>query len=352
MDRYDANEHLHTILLEILSRLEAHNDSWPYREAVDTTVVTDYLTHITTPIDLTIIRSRLESRRHYISVRLFAADVLLMCDNCRTYNENHYDYFRTADELERFAAGLLETISVEERRLDGSLIIGTHAVAPAVAAVPTPARDAPDPAADGEAGDDETRTQGPSSRSVVSKVKHAEIVVDDDDEDDDDDDDDDDDGDGGDGGDGADGADGNGTGDAADADAAAAGGDGGGDGTGDAAGAASEQAMLEQLEEDAADAAQLAADGHDKDHVEGDDDDDDEDEDEDEEEEEDEDEDEDEEEDDEEEEDEGEEDEEEEENDDGDANAGGNDDDDDDDDNGGDHDDDDDDDDDGMDEGA
>jgi hypothetical protein len=74
--------------------------AWPFEEPVDTNVVTDYLTVVSDPIDLSAIAARLESG-FYRTKDIFIADFRRMCDNCRKYNPKDTVYFQCADAIEK-----------------------------------------------------------------------------------------------------------------------------------------------------------------------------------------------------------------------------------------------------------
>eukprot|EP00041_Stephanoeca_diplocostata_P028857 m.835238 g.835238 ORF g.835238 m.835238 type:complete len:1257 (+) comp23453_c0_seq4:506-4276(+) len=70
---------------EIWKDLRRHQDAWPFLEPVDATAVPDYYHVVKDPVDLSMIKLKLDSVG-YLDVDKFADDVRLMFDNCASYN--------------------------------------------------------------------------------------------------------------------------------------------------------------------------------------------------------------------------------------------------------------------------
>ena len=87
-------EKLKNDMRALLSRVRAHGYAKPFLEPVDVKVVTDYLTIIKNPIDLRTIGEKIE-KGLYITMNMMCADLQLMIDNCKTYNDEK-SYFYTA----------------------------------------------------------------------------------------------------------------------------------------------------------------------------------------------------------------------------------------------------------------
>jgi histone acetyltransferase len=103
----DHKTRLYQVLKPLLSDLTHHPASWPFRKPVDPNEVPDYPTVITMPMDLATMAKRLESE-HYKSIADFTADVRLVCENCRTYNDPDTVYYKNANILEKFYADKLK----------------------------------------------------------------------------------------------------------------------------------------------------------------------------------------------------------------------------------------------------
>ena len=54
------------------------------------------------PVDLSLIKKRLDSKTYYITLNMFAADVSRMCANARVYNNAETIYFKLANRIEEF----------------------------------------------------------------------------------------------------------------------------------------------------------------------------------------------------------------------------------------------------------
>ncbi|XP_054253051.1 bromodomain adjacent to zinc finger domain protein 2A [Indicator indicator] len=71
----------------ILMEMESHEDAWPFLEPVNPRLVPGYRKIIKNPMDFGTMRTRL-LQGGYSSSEEFAADALLVFDNCRTFNED------------------------------------------------------------------------------------------------------------------------------------------------------------------------------------------------------------------------------------------------------------------------
>jgi histone acetyltransferase len=52
------------------------------------------------PIDLSLIRKRLDSGTYYLTLNIFVADVNRMCANARVYNAAETVYYKLANKVE------------------------------------------------------------------------------------------------------------------------------------------------------------------------------------------------------------------------------------------------------------
>ena len=101
-----AKNALKSELLGMIVKLEEQQFSWPFREPVDTTEVKDYLTIIKEPIDLLTIDKRVRKGDHYKSRNMLYADLMLMVNNCKLYNEEASTYVQCAQNLETYLKAL------------------------------------------------------------------------------------------------------------------------------------------------------------------------------------------------------------------------------------------------------
>ncbi|XP_069735525.1 bromodomain adjacent to zinc finger domain protein 2A-like [Phaenicophaeus curvirostris] len=71
----------------ILMEMESHEDAWPFLEPVNPRLVPGYRKIIKNPMDFATMRTRL-LQGGYSSSEEFAADAMLVFDNCQTFNED------------------------------------------------------------------------------------------------------------------------------------------------------------------------------------------------------------------------------------------------------------------------
>jgi histone acetyltransferase len=97
-------------LLSMIRKIEEQQFVWPFREPVDTSEVADYLDVIKEPIDLSTIEKRIRQDNHYKSKQMLFADLMLMVNNCKLYNEEVSLYVQCAVNLERFLSSMFHDI--------------------------------------------------------------------------------------------------------------------------------------------------------------------------------------------------------------------------------------------------
>uniref|UniRef100_A0A8C3U849 Bromodomain adjacent to zinc finger domain 2A n=1 Tax=Catharus ustulatus TaxID=91951 RepID=A0A8C3U849_CATUS len=85
----------------ILMEMESHEDAWPFLEPVNPRLVPGYRKIIKNPMDFGTMRTRL-LRGGYSSSAEFAADALLVFDNCQTFNEDDSAVGRAGHAMRRF----------------------------------------------------------------------------------------------------------------------------------------------------------------------------------------------------------------------------------------------------------
>jgi hypothetical protein len=71
----------------VAPKVEEQQFAWPFREPVNTEEVQDYLDVIKEPIDLSTIDKRVRKSEWYKSKKMLYADLMLMADNCKRYND-------------------------------------------------------------------------------------------------------------------------------------------------------------------------------------------------------------------------------------------------------------------------
>lgn len=100
--------------LEYLLRgVEEHADAWPFRTPVQG--VPDYdavlARHDKEPLDLSAVRQRVNSGRHYANIEGLLADICRICENCRLYNGESNQYATCATNIEIYARSRFAEIS-------------------------------------------------------------------------------------------------------------------------------------------------------------------------------------------------------------------------------------------------
>eukprot|EP00735_Rhodelphis_limneticus_P001193 TRINITY_DN11764_c0_g1::TRINITY_DN11764_c0_g1_i1::g.11575::m.11575 TRINITY_DN11764_c0_g1::TRINITY_DN11764_c0_g1_i1::g.11575 ORF type:complete len:608 (+),score=118.63,sp/Q338B9/GCN5_ORYSJ/48.75/4e-115,Bromodomain/PF00439.20/3.4e-21,Acetyltransf_7/PF13508.1/3.4e-08,Acetyltransf_1/PF00583.19/8.1e-08,Acetyltransf_10/PF13673.1/0.016,PCAF_N/PF06466.6/0.047,FR47/PF08445.5/0.38 TRINITY_DN11764_c0_g1_i1:135-1958(+) len=100
----DEQLQLRAQLKGILKLIKHHPAAWPFSEPVKVEEVPDYLDIIKDPIDLKTIEERLDRGPpfYYKTKDIFVADLVRMCENCRTYNSPDTVYYQCADQLQAF----------------------------------------------------------------------------------------------------------------------------------------------------------------------------------------------------------------------------------------------------------
>jgi len=93
-------------LLSIVRKTEDQQFAWPFREPVDTTEVTDYMTVVKDPIDLSTIEKRIRKGDWYKSKEMLHVDMMRMVTNCKIYNDPTSPYYECATSLEKFLKGV------------------------------------------------------------------------------------------------------------------------------------------------------------------------------------------------------------------------------------------------------
>jgi histone acetyltransferase len=108
-----AGAELQSALRGVVDQVASHKDSWPFHEPVPPSVV-DYLDVVTEPIDLSLIRARVNSLQYTLAGSL-RRDLQLMLDNCRTYNRPDTTYYRAAQGLQKLVNDIFGDIPIVER---------------------------------------------------------------------------------------------------------------------------------------------------------------------------------------------------------------------------------------------
>ena len=94
--------HMKSEMLNIVRKVEEQHFSWPFRAPVDTNEVKDYLDVIKEPIDLSTMEKRVRKGGWYKSKKQLHSDMVLMINNCKTYNDENSPYYECATSLEKY----------------------------------------------------------------------------------------------------------------------------------------------------------------------------------------------------------------------------------------------------------
>jgi histone acetyltransferase len=95
--RAQLREHLLTVHHNLVS----FHHSWPFREPVDRVQVQDYYDVVKEPMDLKTVGEKLQSGKYEVK-EAFMHDIMLIIDNCRTYNNEDTVYYECATKMERY----------------------------------------------------------------------------------------------------------------------------------------------------------------------------------------------------------------------------------------------------------
>ncbi|KAL0486496.1 histone acetyltransferase [Acrasis kona] len=103
--RAQLKHHLNTVFQNI----EKFQHAWPFKEKVDPTLVHDYYDVIKEPMDLSTMAEKLKNNL-YDSKEAFIHDMMLIIDNCRTYNNDDTPYYECATKVERYLEAQLRKL--------------------------------------------------------------------------------------------------------------------------------------------------------------------------------------------------------------------------------------------------
>ncbi|KAL8455756.1 hypothetical protein Emag_000330 [Eimeria magna] len=85
----------------LLSLLDRHPSSWPFRRPVSVSEAPDYYEVVKHPVDISSMRKRNKSGGYRTKEEL-GSDMVRMFENCRLYNSSDTIYYKYADELQHF----------------------------------------------------------------------------------------------------------------------------------------------------------------------------------------------------------------------------------------------------------
>ena len=95
------NENFLTQCRNIISKLNKHQNSWPFKEPVNPKNAPDYYQKIAEPMDLQTLEKGIESG-NYKNKMVFEKDLRKIFNNARTYNKPGTIYYKYATTLENY----------------------------------------------------------------------------------------------------------------------------------------------------------------------------------------------------------------------------------------------------------
>ncbi|KAL8295782.1 hypothetical protein RB600_001320 [Gaeumannomyces tritici] len=93
-----------------LAEIQNHKQAWPFLKPVNKDEVPDYYNVIAQPMDLSTIEERLDQNEVYPTPKELVADIKLVIDNCRQYNDSTTVYHKCANKLEKYMLGLIKEV--------------------------------------------------------------------------------------------------------------------------------------------------------------------------------------------------------------------------------------------------
>uniref|UniRef100_A0A915I7H8 histone acetyltransferase n=1 Tax=Romanomermis culicivorax TaxID=13658 RepID=A0A915I7H8_ROMCU len=94
-------DQLYSTLKELLQKLKANPNSWPFLKPVDGNEVPDYYSFIKFPMDLKTMQERLR-QNYYCTPKLFKADIQRMLSNCKKFNDESTEYYKLALNMQGY----------------------------------------------------------------------------------------------------------------------------------------------------------------------------------------------------------------------------------------------------------
>ncbi|KAL8413580.1 hypothetical protein RB594_005008 [Gaeumannomyces avenae] len=93
-----------------LAEIQNHKQAWPFLKPVNKDEVPDYYNVIAQPMDLSTIEERLDQNEVYPTPKELVADIKLVINNCRQYNDSTTVYHKCANKLEKYMLGLIKEV--------------------------------------------------------------------------------------------------------------------------------------------------------------------------------------------------------------------------------------------------
>ncbi|KAL8387268.1 hypothetical protein RB595_010036 [Gaeumannomyces hyphopodioides] len=93
-----------------LAEIQNHKQAWPFLKPVNKDEVPDYYNVIAQPMDLSTVEERLEQNEVYPTPKELVADIKLVINNCRQYNDPTTVYHKCANKLEKYMMSLVKEV--------------------------------------------------------------------------------------------------------------------------------------------------------------------------------------------------------------------------------------------------
>ena len=115
----DSDQKKHLLKGELLMYINKVIDqqfAWCFRDPVDTTEVTDYLSVISEPIDLKTMEKRIRKGDWYKNKYMLYSDMMKMANNCKLYNGEGSQYYDYAVSLEKYLGTLFPKRVIQQQQ--------------------------------------------------------------------------------------------------------------------------------------------------------------------------------------------------------------------------------------------
>ena len=104
------------VVKTIYEAVSAHEDAWPFKQAVKHEDAPDYHEIVKNPIDLSMIHERIYRRPcYYVTPDQLLADLYVMFENCRRYNPDTTVFWECATRLEAYTRNRAAELQVERK---------------------------------------------------------------------------------------------------------------------------------------------------------------------------------------------------------------------------------------------
>jgi histone acetyltransferase len=115
----DSDQKKHLLKGELLMYINKVLDqqfAWCFRDPVDTTEVTDYLSVISDPIDIKTMEKRVRKGDWYKNKYMLYSDMMKMANNCKLYNGEGSQYYDYAVSLEKYLGTLFPKRVIQQQQ--------------------------------------------------------------------------------------------------------------------------------------------------------------------------------------------------------------------------------------------